>query len=86
MTYDLSPLQCEGLDLNGQPSLSVQTIVSVSKLISPAVLRQALHFLYTGRLEDNANCNVRVSLSHVLHSAPPATLSLNDQSLVNLEL
>jgi len=51
--------QCEGLDLSGQPSLSVQTIVSVSKLVSPAALRQALHFLYTGRLEDSSNCNVR---------------------------
>ncbi|KAF0312619.1 Rho-related BTB domain-containing protein 2 [Amphibalanus amphitrite] len=55
----ISIQQCEGLDQSGQPSLSVQTIISVSKLVSPAVLRQALHFLYTGRLEDNANCNVR---------------------------
>ncbi len=53
----LSLHQCESLDSCGRIVTSVQTILTCSKLISPAALRQALQFIYTGHI-DQALCDL----------------------------
>lgn len=42
--------QCEGLDHRGQITNSVQTVITVTKLVTPQALKQCLQFVYTGTI------------------------------------
>ncbi|XP_022247796.1 rho-related BTB domain-containing protein 1-like isoform X1 [Limulus polyphemus] len=42
---------CEGLDHRGEITSSMQTVVTMSKQITPAALQQCLRFLYTGSVD-----------------------------------
>ncbi|KAK7792778.1 hypothetical protein R5R35_004888 [Gryllus longicercus] len=45
--------QCEGLDntRGGRPNSSVQTVITLSKLVTPQAMQQCLQFLYTGSID-----------------------------------
>jgi len=43
--------QCEGLDHRGQPCVSTQTVVNLTKIVTPNAMRQCLCFLYTGQID-----------------------------------
>ncbi|KAI5693779.1 hypothetical protein M8J75_005559 [Diaphorina citri] len=43
--------QCEGLDNRGHKSTSLQTVITLNKLITPRAWQHVLHFLYTGSLD-----------------------------------
>lgn len=43
--------QCEGLDSRGHKSTSIQTVITLNKLITPRAFQHVLHFLYTGSLD-----------------------------------
>jgi len=43
--------QCEGFDHRGQPCVSTQTVVNLTKIVTPNAMRQCLCFLYTGQID-----------------------------------
>ena len=53
-------MQCEGLDHRGQPCVSMQTVVNLTKIVTPNAMRQCLCFLYTGQI-DLRFCSLQVS-------------------------
>ena len=57
---DICFFQCEGLDHRGQPTSSVQTVITLSKLVTPQAMQQCLHFIYTGTI-DSRFCESQVS-------------------------
>ncbi|XP_046383343.1 rho-related BTB domain-containing protein 1 isoform X2 [Ischnura elegans] len=50
--------QCEGLDHKGRPTSSVQTVITLSKLVTPQAMQQCLQFLYTGTI-DSRFCDLQ---------------------------
>lgn len=50
--------QCEGLDHRGNPSSSLQTVITLSKLITPQAMNQVLQFMYTGTI-DSQYCELQ---------------------------
>lgn len=54
--------QCEGLDHRGNPSSSLQTVITLSKLITPQAMNQVLQFIYTGSI-DSQYCELQVCSS-----------------------
>ncbi|CAG2066914.1 unnamed protein product, partial [Timema podura] len=44
--------QCESFDTHrGRPTSSVQTVLTLSKLVTPQAMQQCLQFLYTGTID-----------------------------------
>ncbi|KAJ1525452.1 hypothetical protein ONE63_010263 [Megalurothrips usitatus] len=52
--------QCEGLDHRGNPSSSLQTVITLSKLITPQAMNQVLQFIYTGTI-DRRYCELQTA-------------------------
>ncbi|XP_034254975.1 rho-related BTB domain-containing protein 1 isoform X2 [Thrips palmi] len=52
--------QCEGLDHRGNPSSSLQTVITLSKLITPQAMNQVLQFMYTGTI-DSQYCELQTA-------------------------
>nr|CAD7393180.1 unnamed protein product [Timema cristinae] len=52
--------QCESFDTHrGRPTSSVQTVLTLSKLVTPQAMQQCLQFLYTGTI-DSRFCELQV--------------------------
>ena len=58
--------QCEGLDHRGRPCISVQTVVTLTKIVTPNAMRQCLRFLYTGQIDTRYYSSLQVSLFSIL--------------------
>ncbi|XP_052122122.1 rho-related BTB domain-containing protein 1 [Frankliniella occidentalis] len=52
--------QYEGLDHRGNPSSSLQTVITLSKLITPQAMNQVLQFMYTGTI-DSRYCELQTA-------------------------
>ncbi|XP_071033337.1 rho-related BTB domain-containing protein 1 isoform X2 [Parasteatoda tepidariorum] len=50
--------RCEGLDHRGRVTSSVQTIVTLTKVITPGAMQNCLRFLYTGGLDHKMCMNM----------------------------
>lgn len=51
--------QCQGIDHRGRPCVSTQTVVTLTKIVTPNAMRQCLCFIYTGQI-DTRFCSLQV--------------------------
>ncbi|XP_046441529.1 rho-related BTB domain-containing protein 1-like isoform X3 [Daphnia pulex] len=47
----ISVEQCQGMDHRGRPCVSTQTVVTLTKIVTPNAMRQCLCFIYTGQID-----------------------------------
>lgn len=51
------------MDHRGRPCVSTQTVVTLTKIVTPNAMRQCLCFIYTGQI-DTRFCSIQVSPSY----------------------